>query len=39
MLSRRCYKDAINPGEVIDFITANKNIMFNGELVDFSYKV
>ena len=35
MLSRRCYKDAINPGEVIDFITANKNIMFNGELVDF----
>ena len=35
MLSRRCYKDAINPGEVIDFITANRNIMFNGELVDF----
>lgn len=35
MLSRRCYKDAINPGEVIDFITANRNIMFNGKLVDF----
>ena len=35
MLSRRCYKDAINPGEVIDFITAHRNIMFNGELVDF----
>lgn len=38
MLSRRCYKDAINPGEVIDFITANRNIMFNGDLVDFFMK-
>ena len=35
MLSRRSYKDAINPGEVIDFITARGNTMFNGDLVDF----
>lgn len=35
MLSKRCYKDAINPWEVIDFITTHRNIMFNGVLVDF----
>lgn len=35
MLSKRCYKDAINPWEVIDFIIAHRNIMFNGVLVDF----
>ena len=35
MLSKRCYKDAINPWEVIDFITIHRNIMFNGVLVDF----
>lgn len=35
MLSKRCYKDAINPWEVIDFIITHRNIMFNGVLVDF----
>lgn len=38
MLSKRCYKDAINPWEVIDFITTHRILCLTECLLIFLYK-
>lgn len=34
LISRRCYKDPINPSDAVKYITANTNVMFDRRIVD-----